>query len=459
MLINNPFLFPKTEIPITKILIIVLAHILLIPGIVRSQERGTTEQFNALMESCRFSEAITLVDQYLQQDSTRTNLLLIKGRALAAGFQYREAIATLLKVQKLDSSSVLVLKELVNVYQQSGDPEKAISTNLILCRLVPGNRFFSLQLSNLYFSENKYRQALQVLLPLYKTDSSDFYVSRQISNCYDELRRPDTAEFYFKRALELAPYDPIVTGKLANMYIRADKADIALELTQQYLAQDSANISILKQNAYCNYLVWEFGTAAMQFRKCVKMGDVSKFTNKYLGMSYYKQEKYDTAAPFFRAAFLKDTTDAELCFYYGVSESRSLGIDTGLVYLERTLRMLMPPSAFLSTLYTELAGAYNGHGGSDKAVEMLQKALEVNPENNNLRFKIAYEYDFYLRKPNEALPYYREYLKNAVLLNQSGATLPQPDSGYEKTEDGNIIFTYGDYAKNRIREISTGRKK
>jgi tetratricopeptide (TPR) repeat protein len=167
---------------------------------------------------------------------------------------------------------------------------------------------------------------------------------------------------------------------------------------------------------------------------------------KYLGLSYYKQEKYDSASPCFRLAFLRDTSDAEVCFYYGVSAYRSLAVDTGLVYLNRTLKLLMPPGKFLSTLYMELADANTSTGHPDTSIVLLQKALEADPENNTLRFKIAYQFDYHLRKPYEGLPWYREFLKNAPQQTESKPLLPQ-------------MVSYSDYAKNRIREISGTRRK
>ena len=195
-----------------------------------------------------------------------------------------------------------------------------------------------------------------------------------------------------------------------------------------------------------NYLRVLMKQAATRLSQCLILGDSSKFTMKYLGLSYYKQEKYDTAAPFFRSAFNCDTTDAEVCFYYGVSAYRSLDVDTGQVYLNRTLRLLMPPGKFLSTLYTELADVHTSKGAADSAVFFLKKAMEANPENNTLRFKIAYQYDFHLRMPFEGLPYYREFLKNASQEDHPGGNLPQQVS-------------YTDYAKNRIGEIAGKRKR
>ena len=209
--------------------------LLLLPAISRAQKREPVEQVKSLMESCQFSQAANLAEQYLLQDSTLTDMLLLKGLALAAGFQYREAILAFRKALSVDSTNIKVLNELVNVYRQSGDPVKAIAIGWKIAGLVPENRYFRLQLANLYYSVEDYRHAVQVLLPLYKADSSSFYVAKQIGNCFNELKRSDSAVYFYRRALKITPYDPLVTGKLINLYVRQDEVAHALYMTQVYL--------------------------------------------------------------------------------------------------------------------------------------------------------------------------------------------------------------------------------
>jgi len=441
-----------------KPLVILAALLLLVPQLTMAQEQEPATQLRSLMESFRFSQAISLAELYLSKDSTRTDLLLLKGRALAALFRYKEAIVTLRKAQQTDSTNTILLNELVDVYRQSGDPEKAVETSRKITRLDPGNRYFILQLASLLYSGKDYREAVKVLAPLFSTDTLDFYVVKQLANCYDELKWSDMAMFYYKKALKITPCDPIVTGKLANLLIRENEINTAFYITALYLKQDPSYIPILKQNAYLNYLILDYPASVKQFRKCLSLGDSSKFTRKYLGLSYYKQEIYDSAVPFFRAAFRSDTTDAEVCFYYGVSETRSQDIDTGLVYLQRTMRLLMPSGQFLSTLYAELANAYTLTSHPDTGIILLKKSLEVNPESNIIRFKLAYQYDYYLRKPYEALPWYREFMKNVV----PGPEHDPLDASYQKAAEKrgipDVRFSMPDYARNRIKAI-TGIKK
>lgn len=415
------------------------------PGISYSQSATPEQQVKQLMESCQFSRAASLAEHFLTTDSSNTELLLMKGRSLMAIYRHSEAITALESALREEPASIKVLNELTGAYRQAGEMEKAIKTNQIIITLAPDNIFFRLQLANLYYAEERFREAGSIFRECYQMDSSSFFVARQLGNCYNELKRSDSAIRYYRRALRITPYDQYVTGKLVNVFIREDDIAMALYWSQIYLEQqDSACIPILKQNGYCNYLLIDFPSAAKQFGKCAALGDSSKFTMKYLGLANYKQEKYDTATPFFRAAFFCDTTDAEVCFYYGVSAYRSLEVDTGLAYLTRTLRLLMPSGQFLSTLFSELADAYTSKGAADTAVVFLKKALEADPQKNTLRFKLAYQLDYYLRKPYEALPWYREFLKNHHTETEEKSLLPQHVS-------------YADYTKKRIREI-TGKK-
>ena len=67
------------------VILVILLHFL--PGISRAQERGPAEQINSLMELGQFSQAIRLAELYLSQDSIDPDLLLLKGRALAAAYR------------------------------------------------------------------------------------------------------------------------------------------------------------------------------------------------------------------------------------------------------------------------------------------------------------------------------------------------------------------------------------
>jgi len=433
---------------------VISLFLLLVPFFVIAQKHEPAEKLRSLIESFHFNGAVTFADQCLLIDSTNIDLLLLKSQSLTSVFRYKEAITSLRRAQRLDSTNILVLNELMNVYHQSGDLKKAIEVGRSIAGLDPENRYFKLQLANLYYSNKDYDQAINVLLPLYHSDTSDFYVVKQLAYCYDETKRNDSALFYCRKSLKIIPFDPFMTNKLANIFLRENEVNTAFYITAIYLQHDSTDGTILKQNAYCNYLIHDYQASAKQFQKCLKMGDSTKFTIKYLGLSFYKQDKFDSAARFFWSAFRHDTTDAEVCFYFGVSKCRSNSIDTGMGYLQRTLDMLMPSGQFLSSIYSELANAYTMKGNADTGILFLNKAIEKNPGNNTLRFKLAYQYDYYLHKPIQALPWYREFLKNEPPQPEHNLWDKSSISRVVKTGTLEITGSYFEYATNRLKVIT-----
>jgi hypothetical protein len=96
----------------------------LLPVISPAQDQDPAEQLRSLMESCRFSQALDLTELYLARDTSRCDLLLVKGQALSSLFRYREAARALEKAQQCDSTARIfdrLLNERVNIYRLSGD--------------------------------------------------------------------------------------------------------------------------------------------------------------------------------------------------------------------------------------------------------------------------------------------------------------------------------------------------
>ena len=429
---------------IKKITLFLVCAVIVINGSFAQKQspRDTdlTAQLHHLMDSFQYGQACLVADQLLEKDSLNVEVLILKGRALAADFKAQHAKDVFTRAYLLDSANTMTLFELVNVCRQLGDFSQAIAYCQKLVDLHPENSFFTIQLANLYYSIDDFRMVKDILLPLYQQDSMNSYVLKQVANSCNELQLADSAITLYKKYLDIVPFDAGVTGKLTNLFIRKRDYAAGLCLTETFLAHDSTNTSILKLNAYCNYLMKEYQVAAQRFSKCVILGEKSKFTLKYYGLSWYRQERYDLAEPFFRLAYQADTLDAEVCFYYGVSAYRSALTDTGIVYLKKTLKLLIPDQKFLNTLYIELAGAYSENGQADTALTILKSAYEANPDYPTLAFKIAYQYDYYLRKPFEALPYYKEFLKKCPESEKAEVNIPQRRSYYE-------------YALNRVKEI------
>lgn len=439
----NPF--PKNIGPILPVFIVLLSGIgHCIHG--NAQQIETVGEVKQLMEHFRFDDAIRRTDYFLLADSTNHELLMLKSKALSSLCRYKEANMTLSRMVKTDTAAVPAWFEMINNYRQLGNIEQAVICCKRIIKLQPANRYFKLQLAGLYYNQEDYASALEILEPLWLSDTGNLYLNRQIANCYNELKVADSAILYFSRTLMLDPEDVSSISKLINLYLKKKEFPVALMVAMGYLRTDSLNPAILRLTGYCYYLLKDYENAENYFLKSLEAGDDSRFLLKYLGLCYYKTERYALAEPRFRKAFSMDTTDAEVCFYCGVSAGRSMLLDSGLIMLNKTLKLLLPSDDFLATLYTELASVYNQMDRSDTALSLLFKARDTSPANPALSFKIAYQYDYYLQAPDHALPWYQDYLKEA----------PEPDVTPDLAPQ-HIPMT--EYAKNRITQISEHKSR
>ena len=218
------------------------------------RDKESIARLHQLMDSYQYRQASLVADQLLRDDSLNIDLLILKGRALAADFQGQQAMAVFIRAHLVDTANVTALFELVNVCKQLGDWKQAIAYCRRLVDLHPESSFFTIQLSNLYYGTDDFRMAKEILLPLYRLDTLNAYVLKQLANSYNELQQADSAIHYYVKYLDLVPFDAVITGKLTNLLIRVKDYTAGLYLTELFLAHDSIKTGILKLNGNCNYL-------------------------------------------------------------------------------------------------------------------------------------------------------------------------------------------------------------
>lgn len=391
------------------------------------------------MDAYDYKAAIQVADLALATDSGNIRLLLLKSKSLSALNQYKPAWETLKKANALDSLNIFLLAEMSSLSQKKGDLKSAILYCRKASNIEPENVFFKMQLAGIYYSTEKYHDCLALLIPLYQSDSTNQYVARLIADCYYDTKANDAAILWYQKILTSSPYDLYATQKLANIYIRTDDVATGLQLTERYIQKDTALNPVHKMNAYFYHLAKDYNTAKTRFLSCLQAGDSSMFVYRKLGLTYYKQEVFDSAELYFRKAYFLDTTDAETCFYFGVSASRSYLPDTGARYLNKTFQKVMPSETFLINIYSELAEAYNNRRMPDTALAILEKGLAVFPENKRLIFRIAYQLDQLLNKPQQSMPYYERFLKDVVVSENENSM------GTE--------VSYETFARNRLAEL------
>jgi len=328
---------------------------------------------------------------------------------------------------------------MASVYWLSGDNQQAYETYSTLLKLEPENIFFMIQMANTLLAANAKASAKNVFLDILKSDSLNHYILQQTGSCYSDLNVIDSAICYYNKALAVNPTDFVLLTKLSLLYIKTKNYEKGLELTENFRKADPTNKEVNRWCGYFYYLDRQYEQAISRFNEYLTLnteGETSKFVNKYMGLALYKTEKYSLATKYFDAAFKADTSDSEVTFYLGVSLNRTFGLDSSITFLKKTLDLIMPANSFLSLIYSEMGDAYDHKHASDTALTFVYKAYQTDTTNNDMLFKIAYQYDYWMDDRTKALEYYKEYVKL------------EPESG-NKDE----YMSSRDYAKKRITEI------
>ncbi|MFI5135793.1 MAG: tetratricopeptide repeat protein, partial [Chitinophagales bacterium] len=122
-----------------------------------------------------------------------------------------------------------------------------------------------------------------------------------IGNYYSSIHQDDSAEFYFKKAIDVMSYLATAHNNLGTVYFDEKKYDAALAEFNEAVRLDPNY-----QNAYCN-----------------------------LGSAYGTLGKFQEAIPYFQKAYQLSPTDAQTCYFLGITY-RSLGDEVNAkIYLDK----------------------------------------------------------------------------------------------------------------------------
>lgn len=409
--------------------------------ILSAQNSNTPDSISGLIQSYQYKQAIDRINNQLDKEPECSRLLYLKGLAYKGLLKYPEAIYALESAFRLDSANYQIVGELGTCCKLIGNYNRALAAFERASRLHPENFQYKMEMAGILASLEQYPKALGVYICIYQLDTVNIFLLRNIAKIYDNLEMTDSAGFYYEKAYALYPHDFQTVLRLGNICIRQKKYSKTIDITGNYLCFDPKNIKINRLNAYAIYLSEDYRCAAKCFKQCVLNNDTFDFSYKYLGLSYFKLEKYDSAKIFLDKSFQKDSLNAQTCYAIGIA-CKFLGRDReGILYLAKTLELIRPAPKFESEVLQQLAESYNSCNLYSKGLQALLSANRVTPADTLLKFRIARQYDGYLNNRKLALTYYKEFLK----------TRPK-----HKSNGGDHTFTLSYYAavEKRITQLS-----
>ncbi|MCF8373643.1 MAG: hypothetical protein K9H64_18625 [Bacteroidales bacterium] len=419
-----------------KTLILQLLLILTVSGYAQQ-----IDSVNYYIQHFEYEKAILEIEKW-EHDSLPSDLLFLKASAYKKVNKYTEAIAGFDELLKIDSTNTNNLVELADCYKSIGAYKKSQELYTLALIVNPENNYLLQQLANSYFLDDSFEKAKNQYLQAWQNDSS-YYLAKQIARCCEKLEKADSAETFYKRALQFIPFDNYSTYRLGTIYKNQDSLAKASEIIDPWIEQDSTSSKMFLLSGSVHFLLKEYREAAELFDHCLILGDSSEYVFKFLGYSHFKNDRYDLARIYLKKAFATDSLNVDLCHALGVACDKSYYRPEAIEYLNHCIDLVTPSPDYFAAIYQDLASAYTSNFNHKEALDAYLKANEYTPGDTMLVFQIASHYDHMLKDEEQALRYYEKFLAM------------RPESKPVRQIQGlGIDVSYFDFVERRIAAIN-----
>jgi tetratricopeptide (TPR) repeat protein len=367
-------------------------------------------QLKLLLLEDRFEDLLRVTDTMEVADSLMDQVYFYRGRAYESRLNYDSAFHYYYRASQIDSARLSVRVSMGRALVKLGRIQETIEIYEAITNEFPSNDQYLAELANLYSIRNEYASSLAIYRGLLKRDSLNYYYAKQAGMNHLDLNQLDSAIYYYEYAFSLNQKDVFLAHRLGNLHFRKQDLPKAIHRVSTGLFYDSSNLDLLKLRGYLYLHFGLNGQAITDLEKARLQDSLSAFTNKYLGMSYHEEKMFDQARITLMEAFRLDSLDAETAFYLGNACRWSKFEEEAVNYFKKSIELRQPDPDKLKDVYLQLAELLKVLHRFDEVFEAYGMALECDPADNTIYFKIGQVYDRNLNQKKNAIEYYEKYL-------------------------------------------------
>ncbi len=358
----------------------------------------------------RFEELLQVSDTMEVADSLKDQVYFFRGRAYESRFNYDSAYQYYYRAFQMDSTQLSFRVSMGRVLAKLGRILETIEIYEAITAEFPSNDQYLAELANLYSIRKEYAKSLAIYKGLLEKDSLNYYYAKQAGKNFLDMNQLDSAIYYYEYAFSLNQKDVFLAHRLGNLHFRKQDLATAINRVSTGLFYDSANLDLLMLRGYLFLHFGLNGQAITDLEKAWLQDSLSAFTNKYLGMSYHEEKLFEQSRITLMEAFRLDSMDAETAFFLGNACRWSKFEEEAVGYFKKSIELRQPDPDKLKDVYIQLAELFKVLHRFDEAFEAYDMALECDPADNTIYFKIGQAYDRNLNQKKKAIEYYEKYL-------------------------------------------------
>ncbi len=341
------------------------------------------------------------------------SVILQQSLQLVKQYQYNKAATILEKLIEVDSSQTEAKIHLENVYFKMSRYQSAIKLHDQLLAQKTDTQYYQIRKALALEKIGQTQKAKNIFLKAYEADTTNWFITTQLGDLYKSTSRKDSAIYYYRKSCAIQP-NSMVISKALSIYLKTKKYEPAYAFFNQFYQDDFKNNHLLfRLYGKVLYNLDSISMASHIYKRLYAEGDSSLVTTKFLGMCYWKQEKFEEAIPVLDQYVSMDSTDFQGQYILGsslVHWPSPPNLERGKKHLKLALDLLVVEGTTLNLIYNEIAFYYQQKEEYDKELETYITMLNNVPESKYVRFKMATLYDYSLQNKTEALKQYEDLL-------------------------------------------------
>lgn len=378
---------------------------------------------NVLQKKSMIEEACQVYADIISKYPNKEEFYLIEAGLYASIEKWQKAIDVYDRYENQYGITEPVSIEKIKLYTKLEDVKKASNELSKLIRKYPDRSEYLSLLAELYFNYNHDKKGLQILDRLLKADPDNGFVHFYLADYYREKKQEKLADEHTRSALLsdqidngykiqyilkliLNPDTTLVNEKELDDYMQLllekYNDDLSVRaLHSDFLKKDNKLDEAKKELEYIlsqdqnNYLIWE-----ELLLLCNQLSDTSCMYNKSVeAMKYFPEQPLPYALAGVALMMQKDFKNA-------------------LPFLEKGVILTDDKIALKSQFYSYMADCYYSLGSVQKAFDMFDQVLRINPDD----ILVLNNYAYYLSLRDENLSLAEQMSSKAVAMESDNST-------------------------------------
>lgn len=344
------------------------------------------------------------------------------GQAYKGLYQYTKSLPYLQKASRLNSSNIEILFALAENFYLLGNSGLAVFTYKDLLDKDPNNFRALIELAKIRIENENYGNAGEIYSKLISNDSTNAFLFSQLAFCKFKVGKVDSAINLYKESLKFNPWDAKNYLQIAKIFFMNEQYDSSFTYVKRGLDINQTNLQLNKLGGEVLFKMKKYRSAINQFKMLIELGDSTYSIYQKLGFSQYfvTQSTIDSThldsllnetINSLSKSFNKYNEDPLTTLYLGLAYKDKDDYQTAVAYFERTLEIIYPD--YIADVYTHLGVSFEMEGNLKEAVKSYKKALEFNPEKQNVIFQLASLYDRAYADRSVPLMYFEKFMHNA----------------------------------------------